>query len=131
MNAQEILNQLTEAYARRDLIQIAKKDAIPADVQKILDDIELEFEDKLNVVAALIADLEAEAKQAVLEAGETIKGGALQAVFMKGRVSWDTKKLDGLMIILPELNQARRVGDPSVAIRRLENNHEQRQKISE
>ena len=119
MNAQEILNQLTEAYARRDLIQIAKKDAIPADVQKILDDIDIEFEDKLNANAALIADLEAEAKQAVFEAGATVKGGALQAVFMKGRVSWDTKKLDGLMIIIPELNQARRVGEPSVVIRKV------------
>jgi hypothetical protein len=119
MNAQEILEHLTEAYARRDLIALAKKEAIPADVHKILEDNQIAFEDKINANAALISDLEAQAKEAVLKEGETAKGGALQAVYVKGRVSWDTRKLDGMMIVIPELNQARKVGEPSVTIRKV------------
>jgi len=119
MNAQDILNQLTEAYARRDLILMAKQDALPADVKKILEDNEIAFADRLEANANLIADLEEQAKIAVLEAGETVRGGALQAVYNKGRVSWDTSKLDGLMIVLPELNQARKVGNPTVTLRKV------------
>ena len=118
MDAKQILDQLTEAYARRDLILLAKQDAIPAEVKKILEDNEIAFAERLEANANLISDLEEQDKLAVLEAGETVKGGALQAVYVKGRVSWDTKKLDGLMIVLPELNQARKVGEPTVTIRK-------------
>lgn len=117
MNAAEILKQLTDEYAARDLIQMAKRDAIPPEVQKVLNDIEVEFQEQQALNAERIERLESLAKQAVLEAGETVRGGALQAVWSKGRVSWDTKKLDGLMIVIPELNQARKVGEPSVSIR--------------
>ncbi len=99
MNAQVLLEQLTEAYARRDLLNIDKKNAIP--------------------VEGKISELEEQAKQAVLEAGDTVKGGALQAVYSKPRVTWDSKQLDGLMIVIPELAQARKVGQPSVSIRKI------------
>ena len=123
MDAKQILDQLTEAYAQLDLLQIdhaqKRDDAIPSEVEAVLADIDIEFEPKLDAVKELISNLEEQAKKAVLEAGETVKGGALQAVYVKGRVSWDTKKLDGLMIVLPELNQARKVGEPTVTIRKV------------
>ncbi|CAK0771531.1 hypothetical protein CCP3SC15_4350001 [Gammaproteobacteria bacterium] len=40
------------------------------------------------------------------------------AVYTKGRVSWDSKKLDGMMILVPELASARKEGEPSVSIRK-------------
>ncbi len=119
MNAQALLEQLTEAYARRDLLNIDKKNAIPADVQKVLNDIAAEFDPQLHTVESKISELEEQAKQAVLEAGDTVKGGALQAVYSKPRVTWDSKQLDGLMIVIPELAQARKVGQPSVSIRKI------------
>lgn len=119
MSAKKTLEQLTEAYARRDLLNIDKQAAIPADVKQILADIEDEFSAKLEPLENLISDLEAQAKDEVLQEGATVKGGALQAVYMKGRVSWDSKKLDGMMIIVPELSQARKEGEPSVSIRKV------------
>ena len=63
--------------------------------------------------------LEAEVKQEVIEAGQTIKGSCLQACYAKGRVSWDTKMLDGYVVAHPEVEQFRKVGEPSVSIRKV------------
>jgi phage host-nuclease inhibitor protein Gam len=123
MNAQTILEQLTNTYALRDLLNIEKAqlrdDAIPDEVQAKLADIEAEYAPKIQQCEELIARLEEQAKQTVLDEGATAKGGALQAVFMKGRVSWDSKKLDGMMIILPQLKEARKEGAPTVTIRKI------------
>ena len=123
MSAKELLEQLTEAYAQRDLLKIAhdqaRDDAIPEEVEAALADVDIEFMPKIDAIVEKIAVLEEQAKQAVLEAGDTVKGGALQAVYSKPRVTWDTKQLDGLMIVIPELAQARKVGQPSVSIRKI------------
>ena len=66
-----------------------------------------------------MAELESQVKTAVIEGGATAKGGALQAVFNKGRVSWDSRKLEGLMIAFPKLEEARKQGDPYVAIKKV------------
>lgn len=122
MNAQGILEKLTEAYAQRDLLNIEQADQIqklmPIEVQKAISDMAEEYVPRHEAIGAKIAELEAQAKEAVIAQGQSIKGGALQAVFVTGRVSWDSKMLDGLTIIIPELNQARKVGEPSVTIRK-------------
>ncbi len=119
MNAQQLLEQLTEAYANRDLLAIDKARAVPEEVKKVLADIDAEYAPKMETVNKQIADLEAQIKTAVLESGATAKGGALQAVFTKGRVTWDSKQLEGLMIAVPQLSQARKEGQPSVSIRKV------------
>lgn len=121
--AKQLLEQLTEAYAHRDLLKIdhdqARDNAIPSEVEAALADIDIEFIPKIDAIVEKIAALEEQVKQAVLDAGETVKGGALQAVYSKPRVTWDSKQLDGLMIVIPELTQARKVGLPSVSIRKI------------
>ena len=57
-------------------------------------------------------------KEAGLAAGKTIKGNHHSCVFTKGRVTWDGKKLDGMMSIIPALRDARKEGDPSVSVRK-------------
>lgn len=122
-NAKEILEQLTELYAQRDLLNIdhaqARDNAIPEEVEAALADIDAEFAPKQDAIAAKISSLEEQAKTAVLAEGETVKGGALQAVYAKGRVTWDGKKLDGMMSLIPQLEDARKVGEPSVSIRKV------------
>lgn len=73
----------------------------------------------LQDLATAIAEQEAAVKAAVLTHGASVKGAHLQAVWSKGRVSWDTKKLDGLMIAVPQLAQCRSEGAPSVSIRKV------------
>jgi phage host-nuclease inhibitor protein Gam len=123
MNTNEMLENLTELYAQRDLLSIdrrrAETDAMPQEVINRLSDIAAEFDPKAEAVTEKIAALEAAVKEAVIADEKTAKGGSLQAVFAKGRVTWDSKQLDGLMIAVPQLAQARKVGAPSVSIRKV------------
>lgn len=119
MNATQLLEKLTELYAKRDLLSLDKKAAIPAEIQAVLDEIEAEFSPKQESINEEIAQLEASVKSTVLEAGETAKGGSLQAVFTKGRVTWDTKALDGYAKANPAIAEYRKQGEPSVSIRKV------------
>jgi len=123
MTATKLLEQLTDLYAQRDLLNIdrdqARDDAIPEEVKAALADIDAEFAPKQEAVAEKIAALEEQAKVAVLAEGATVKGGALQAVYTKGRVTWDSKKLEGMASLIPELKDARKEGEPSVSIRKV------------
>lgn len=119
MTATQLLEKLTGLYARRDLLAMYKKAAIPAEVQKVLDDIDAEFGPSQDAISQEIALIEAEVKAAVLESGETSKGGSLQAVYAKGRVSWDTKALDGYAKANPAIAEYRKQGEPSVSIRKI------------
>ena len=122
-NAKDILEKLTELYAQRDLLHIAHDEArdaaIPEEVETALADVDAEFTPKLDAIDQKISALEEDAKAAVLSEGATVKGNVLQAVYTKGRVSWDNKKLEGLMMIVPQLEGARSIGQPSVSIRKI------------
>lgn len=82
-------------------------------------EIEAEFEPKLSAIQAHKSELETAIKQYVLFEGATIKGDYHQFVYTKGRVSWDTKALDGYAAAHPEIAQFKVVGDPSVSVRGL------------
>jgi hypothetical protein len=120
---QALLDDLDELYAQRDLLNLQKQELIDSiltpEIRATVAEIEAEFADKAKTVNEYIQQAEAEVKTAVLEHGATIKSTHLQAVYAKGRVSWDTKTLDGLMIVIPQLSQARKEGAPSVSIRKV------------
>ena len=121
MNTIEKLDQLADFRSQRDSINFqedeAMKAAYPPELKKTLEDIEVEFAGRMEIVNEKIAALEKEVKAEVLENGATVKGAYLQAVWNKGRVSWDIKALDGYIVAHPELEQLRKQGKPSVAIR--------------
>lgn len=119
MNSTQALEKLTELYAKRDLLSLDKKAAIPAEVQIVLDEIEAEYAPKQEAISTEISELEAQVKSLVLEGGETAKGGSLQAVFTKGRVTWDTKSLEGYAKANPAIAEYRKQGEPSVSIRKI------------
>ena len=123
MPIEQKLERLTELYAQRDLLMLDKKraedDVIPAEIKKHLEDIDAEYAPQESAIAEKVAALEAELKAEVIAGGVTVKGGALQAVFSKGRTTWDTKALDGYLKAHPELEEYRKIGEPSVSIRKL------------
>lgn len=119
METTKLLEELTTLYANRDLLAAEKRSAVPADVQKVLDDINAEFAPRENQLFAQIGELESQIKQQVISDGQTCKGGSLQAVFAKGRTTWETKGLEGLIVAVPQLAQFRKVGEPSVSIRKV------------
>jgi len=119
-----MLDALAEMQAERDLLASDKQrmieDAIsPAEVVKALAD-EAEFAMKGEGLQANITELDAAVKAQVLAHGDKVRGMHLQAVWTKGRVSWDTKALDGYAAAHPEIAQFRTTGEPSVSIRKVQ-----------
>ena len=94
-------------------------EAVPAEIRARLAEIRTEFSGKAEAVAANITALKDEISADVLAKCETVKGQYYMAVWSKGRVSWDGKKLDGMMSIIPALKDARKEGEPGVSFRRL------------
>lgn len=123
MDAKEMLDRLAEYQAQRTIAELDRQALIDSvlapEIKAKLADIDAEFADKVGAVDQNINDLTAQVKQAVISEGQTVKGNYLQAVYMKGRVSWDTKTLEGLAIVMPKLLDAKKEGDPSVSIRRV------------
>lgn len=123
MDTKEMLDRLAEYQAQRTIAEMDKQALIDSvltpEIKAKLADIEAEFADKVGAVDQNINDLTARVKQAVISDGQTVKGNYLQAVYMKGRVSWDTKTLEGLAIAMPKLLDAKKEGEPSVSIRKV------------
>lgn len=121
MNTIEKLNQLAELKSAVDALNLKKQALIDSilteEIKQQLAEIDAEFAPEYQAVSDLSSSIEQEIKAEVIQAGETVKGDQLMAVFNKGRVSWDTKGLDGAIAIMPELAQFRKEGAPSVAIR--------------
>lgn len=124
MNETEIkqkLDKLTELLAARDVIMLEKQrlldEILTPEIKARMAEIESEFAQKAEAVNANIAALEAEIRQDVLAHGASVKGAVLHAIFSKGRITWDTKALEGYATAHPELLAYRREGEPSVSIR--------------
>ena len=58
-------------------------------------------------------------RELVLTLKESVKGTQRHAVYFKGRVTWDSTLLKGYAIANPEVLQMRKVGKPSVSIRKV------------
>ena len=118
---EQILEELAEIRAQIDLLNIDKQkqiDSVITEEQRAaIRDIEFEFSEKVEAAQANATELESKVKPLVVEHGTSVKGSRLQAVYMAGRVAWDTKAIDGYAINHPELFAFRKEGEPSVSIR--------------
>ena len=123
MNTIEKLDALDELHQQLILLGADKQalidQVLTPEIRRKLDEIEDEFSDKSGAVLEKIGDLEGAIKQDVITEGATVKGKYMMAVFSKGRVSWDTKALDGYAAAHPEVAQFRKEGAPSVSIRKV------------
>jgi hypothetical protein len=82
-------------------------------------EIEMEFLGKAGAVDDNIKALEAEIKADAKSCGKTVKGKYFMAVYVKGRVTWNTDMLDGMIALVPQLEKARKEGEPSVTLRKI------------
>ena len=120
MNTTEKLDRLAELDAQRDLILVdkeaLKESIIPAEIKQQLRDVDAEYDPKLEAISQERAQLEAEVRNNVMVSGESVVGEIYRASYVKGRVSWDTKALDGYAVAHPEIAQFKKLGAPSVRI---------------
>jgi hypothetical protein len=122
MNVTEKLDTLADYQAQADMLALEKQALIDAvltpEIKAQIAEIEAEFAGKGKAVGEHITALTNEIKAEVLAHGESCKGEHLQAVWMKGRTSWDTKGLDGYAVAHPEIAAFKTVGEPTVTIRK-------------
>jgi hypothetical protein len=114
------LERLADLRAAVDVSRMdyeAKRAGILKKVQAELDALELEFQPVLEAAEANAGALEAEIKNDVLLRGESLRAGVYQAVYMKGRVSWDSRGINDFARSHPEVLQFRKEGQPSVTLR--------------
>ena len=123
MSIQEMLDQLAEYQAQRALLDVKRQELVnevyTPEIQARLTEIDIEFAPLFNAVDENINALTDNIKAEVITTGASVKGAHLQAVYTKGRVSWDTKIIEGLAVVFPDLEKARKIGDPSVSIRKV------------
>jgi hypothetical protein len=122
MDTTEKLNRLSELQSQADVIRLhfgdLKAQILTPELQIALDEIDAEMNTSLESLQEGINSLTAEIKDDVIKGCVTVKGNYLMAVWNKGRISWDTKGLDGYAVAHPEMVAFRKEGDPSVTIRK-------------
>lgn len=114
------LERLADLRAAVDVARMdyeARRAEVLKKVQAELDAVEAEFQPALEAAEANAASLEAEIKNDVLLRGESLRGGIYQAIYMKGRISWDSSGISDYARLHPEVLQFRREGQPSVTLR--------------
>jgi hypothetical protein len=119
----EKLDRLADMQAQSDAMELhyadLRKSIIPPEIQAQLDEIDAEADAAHENANMGMAALQEEIKAEILLAGTSVKGAHLYAIYGKGRVSWDTKGLDGAIVLFPELAKFRKEGQPSVSFRKV------------
>jgi hypothetical protein len=118
------LDRLANFQAQKDYFALQKQELIDQvmtpEIKNRLDEIEVEFTDRLQALDDNITALEEEIKQDVLAYGASIKGTFLRAVWNKGRVTWDNKGMDEFAITHPEILYFRKQGEPFIRISKVD-----------
>jgi hypothetical protein len=124
----EMESRVIETAMRKGVQQ--EREAIQADIdaqtKAVFDatearkrDIEAEFFGKNEAADANIKALENEIKAAVKELKTSVKASHFNAVYVSGRITWNTDKMEAWRVAYPFLNDARREGEPSITLRRI------------
>ena len=114
------LTRLADLRAAVDLARMdyeAKRAEVLKKVQAELDALEAEYQPLIEAAEGNASTLEAEIKNDVLLCGQTVSSDFYQAVYVKGRVSWDTEGINEYAVVHPDVLQYRKEGQPSVTIR--------------
>jgi hypothetical protein len=114
------LNRLTDLRAAVDLTRMdyeTKRRAIMQKVQTELDALDEEYTPLIEGAENNAALLEAEIKNDVLLRGESVRNENFQAIYTRGRISWDSEGIGKYALVHPEILKFRKEGQPTVSLR--------------
>ncbi len=115
------LQQLEDLTIQQQLVAMQKQSLLDGvltpEIQRHIADIQAEFAPREDSLATTLTELTANVKRLVAAYGQTVAGQHLQAVWVKGRESWDSRGLQGYARAHPEVLEFQKVGEPSVSIR--------------
>lgn len=115
----EIRNRVRAIKAEVQANTEAKTHDIYSAIAQRKAEIEAEFAGKAGAIDDNIRKLTEEIKAEIKALGTSVKGQYMQAVYVKGRVTWDSSKMDGYAVGHPECLFMRREGEPSVTLRHI------------
>jgi uncharacterized protein YifE (UPF0438 family) len=118
--AVEMLQDLSAARRRLAAIRgriEAERAEILAAVRAELEAVEARYAQQLEEANEEVAVLEKEVRARVVQLGRSVRAGDVQAVFYRGRVTWDSRGLEQYAQYHPEVRQFRKVGAPGVSLR--------------
>jgi len=120
---QKKLDRMADLQSKIDVINIdfdeLRDSILTPELRVQLREIEEERVTSLESLDLGLQRLRDEISKDVLKYGESVKGKYLHAVRVNGRVSWDSKALDGFAQAHPEIRAFRKQGDPSVTFRKV------------
>jgi len=90
---------------------------LTGEINNELEKIDEHFDPILSEIFESVRLLEEEIKTTVLERESSVNG-TYQVIYVKGRIIWDSKALDGYAVAHPEIKELRKTGKPSVRIKR-------------
>ena len=114
------LERLADLRAAADVARIdyeSRRMEIMKKVQEELDAIDAEFKPALDAAETNAAALEAAIKNDVMLRGESLRGSTYQAIYTRGRISWDAAAMNDYARDHPEVLPFRKEGQPSVSLR--------------
>lgn len=116
----EKLFRLTNIQADSNLTRMdynEKRAELLEKVQAELDALDATYKPMFETAEQEITTLTAEIKNDVLLRGESIQGGAYEAMYVQGRSSWDNDGMKKYAVTHPEVLKFRKAGQPSVILR--------------
>jgi uncharacterized protein YifE (UPF0438 family) len=119
LEAAGCLSRLAEAKTAAEALHAehtAERNAILEQVRSQLEAVDQFYRELLHKADEEVAQRENEVRQVVLQLGESAQQGSVQAVYCRGRVTWDAQGLNRYIEDHPELAGFRRVGAPSIRI---------------
>lgn len=116
------MKRLEDIRREIDQTRINRAQAVEQVLAPVIDEkrrVEMTFDTRISELEQKALNLENLIIDEVLKRQEGMKGEFLQAVYSKGRTTWDAKRLDGYALAHPEILELRKTGEPSVTIRRV------------
>lgn len=118
-----LVNQYSETIDVIEELNAEKRELlnsiIPEEIREKIDEIEFEYSERIKLFEETINTYRERIKEAVINAGVTVKGDKHMAVYVKPRVSWNDAFLMGLAATIPSILEARKEGSPSIQIKEI------------
>ncbi len=118
------LNSLANLEAKIDFLRLKEQaevieltPEIPLKIQAEIETVKEQYDTEVGTVQKAIALLREQITTGVLFLGNTVKGEFKKAIWNKGRITWDSKGLQGYEVAHPEISAFKKVGDPKVSFR--------------
>jgi hypothetical protein len=110
----DLQSRLADLHAAHGEARLA---ALTPAVRQRWRDLDAYYASDLDTLEQQVAARTTLVKEAVLVQGHSAQGHGLHAVYVKGRVAWDDRALQGFATGHPEVLQFRTQGAPSVSLR--------------